>query len=87
MTAPATEKRCDCCDLPESMCGKAAERRLIEEQRRERAAAKPRHGATVEAKFAGRCKYGDEPVHVGQQLVYDEEYGWVCRGCADELDS
>lgn len=77
-----SEARCTCCDLPVSSCGKAAEQR----QRATARAERTPHGATTTARYEGRCRYGNERVAVGDPLVYDEEYGWVCRDCGTELD-
>lgn len=77
------EPRCDCCDLPLSGCGKAVEQR----QRAAAKAEKPPHGAETTARFDGRCPYCNRRIAVGGKIRYDEEYGWVCVECADDLDS
>lgn len=78
-----SEPRCDCCDLPVSMCGKAVEQR----QRAEAVKQRPPHGAETTARFDGRCAYGGHRISVGDKLRHDEEYGWCCTDCADTLDA
>ena len=49
-----SEPRCDCCDLPVSMCGKAAEQRqrAAEAARVEELLALP---GVIAARYSGRC--------------------------------
>lgn len=78
-----SETRCGCCDLPVSMCGKAVEQR----QRAEAAKQRTPHGAETTARYEGRCPMCNRRIAVGVALRYDEEYGWCCIECADDLDS
>lgn len=75
--------RCDCCDLPVESCGKAAEQR----QRAEAAQDRPPHGKTVEARYTSRCAYCGEPMRMGSLITYDQEHGWCCDPCTQELAS
>jgi hypothetical protein len=49
-----SDERCECCDLPTSSCGKAAEQRQRAEQQAERARIRALPGVFM-ALYAGTC--------------------------------
>lgn len=76
-------KRCVCCDLPVETCGKAAEARIREQERRERAALE-RLG-WFEARYPGRCAGCGEHFPAGDLVakgVDAVDGGWVAQCCS-----
>jgi hypothetical protein len=78
----AAEKRCECCDLPEGMCGKAVERRQRAEAARIRQVIE-QHPATFPAQYDGACAACDEPFKVGDSIMRGRG-GWISAGCVAE---
>ena len=77
MSAPGTQPRCECCDLPLSSCGLTAERRLRQEaaELRRRVLADPRY---FPASLPGRCVACGEEIAPGDPIRWSEPDGWVC---------
>lgn len=73
------ERRCSCCDLPVSMCGKAAEQAAADAHRARVARALAEPGVTP-AKFPGRCPTCRSGIAVGDP-VYRTEDGWTGYLC------
>jgi hypothetical protein len=75
-----TITRCECCDLPLSMCGKAAEQRLEREQR-ERLTKLLRGAPWFAASFPGRCGECGEPFSAGYPVRASSKLGAYGRPC------
>jgi hypothetical protein len=41
-------------------------------------------GPWIEARYPGRCSYGDERIHEGDRIRSDGEGGWLCSNCGDD---
>lgn len=79
---PVTVTRCDCCDLPSSMCGKAAETRQRAERRRERAALLARPD-WMAAQYAGSCNTCGERFEPGTPITLDRRsLTWKAECCS-----
>ena len=65
-------KRCDCCDLPESMCGKAAEQAQRAEEAAELAAVRAQPGV-IESRWTTRCPACNGRIHPGQLIRFTGE--------------
>lgn len=79
------ERRCVCCDLPVSSCGREAERRIAQAAAVERARLLARPGV-IAARYAGPCFISGDRFEVGAPIIrVDGNSGhWRCLECCPD---
>lgn len=78
------EERCDCCDLPTYLCGKAAETRQRQEEHAVRQRELMEPGVTA-AKWPVRCAGCNTNYPAGTPIRRTED-GWTVVSCCGDLD-
>lgn len=79
------ERRCDCCDLPVSSCGKEAERRIAQAAAVERARLLQLPGV-IPARYPGPCFTSGDWFQAGAPIrpVDGHRGHWRCLECCPD---